>query len=75
VPALILVGDLDPRTPTQNASDVAATLPRATVVTIENATHQFDVFGTARIREILTQFLRGDAITARHIALPPLVFQ
>lgn len=75
VPTLVLVGDLDPRTPTENASEVAATLPRATVVTVENATHQFDLFGTAQIRETLKRFLRGDAIPSRHIALPPLAFQ
>jgi pimeloyl-ACP methyl ester carboxylesterase len=75
VPALLLVGDLDPRTPTENASDVAATLPRATVVTVENATHQFDLFGSAQIRETLRRFLRGDAVAPHRIALPPLAFQ
>jgi pimeloyl-ACP methyl ester carboxylesterase len=75
VPTLILVGDLDPRTPVENAREVAATLLRATVVTVENATHQFDVFGSARIGETLKQFVRGDAITEHQIALPPVVFQ
>jgi pimeloyl-ACP methyl ester carboxylesterase len=75
VPALILVGDLDPRTPLENASEVAATLARATVITVENATHQFDLFGTAAIRDALKQFLGGEAIASPRIALPPLVFQ
>jgi pimeloyl-ACP methyl ester carboxylesterase len=75
VPALILVGDLDPRTPVENAREVAATLPRATVVTVENATHQFDLFGTAAIRDALKQFLGGEAIAVDRIALPRPVFQ
>jgi pimeloyl-ACP methyl ester carboxylesterase len=75
VPAILLVGDLDPRTPVENARDVAATLSRATVVTIENATHQFDLFGSAPIREVLGRFLKGQAVTVERIALPPLAFQ
>lgn len=75
VPTLIIVGDLDPRTPTENATEVAATLSRATVVTVENATHQFDFFGTAQIRDVLGRFLRGEAIEPHRVALPPLVFQ
>jgi len=41
VPTLIFVGDLDPRTPIENAREVASTLSRATTVVVENATHQF----------------------------------
>jgi pimeloyl-ACP methyl ester carboxylesterase len=75
VPTLILVGDLDPRTPVENAREVAATLSHATVVTLENATHQFDLFGAAPIREILGRFLRGQVLASDRIALPPLVFK
>ena len=75
VPAIILVGDLDPRTPVENAREVAATLSRSTVVTIENATHQFDLFGSAPIRDVLAQFLKGQRVTVERISLPPLAFQ
>jgi len=75
VPALIMVGDLDPRTPIANASEVAATLSRSTVVTLVNATHQFDLFGSAPIREILGQFLRGQKLASDRLTLPPIVFK
>lgn len=75
LPALIMVGDLDPRTPVQNAREVAATLSRATVVTLENATHQFDLFGSAPIRTLLGQFLRGQKLTSDRLTLPPIVFR
>jgi pimeloyl-ACP methyl ester carboxylesterase len=75
VPALLLVGDLDPRTPVENAREIAATLPRARVVVIENATHQFDVFGSAPIREVIERFLRGGSPVVDRIPLPPIGFQ
>ena len=75
IPALILVGDLDPRTPIVNTREIAATLPAAKVVTIENATHQFDVFGSPSIRAVLALFLRGDVVTTDRLALPPILFQ
>jgi pimeloyl-ACP methyl ester carboxylesterase len=75
VPALILVGDLDPRTPAENANEIAATLSRATLVTVENATHQFDLFGNAAIRDALKQFLGGEPMRSPRIAMPALVFQ
>jgi pimeloyl-ACP methyl ester carboxylesterase len=74
VPALILAGDLDPRTPVENAREIAATLPNAQVVVIENATHQFDFFGQPAIRAVLGQFLRGGRV-ANRVALPPIEFQ
>jgi pimeloyl-ACP methyl ester carboxylesterase len=49
IPTLILVGDLDPRTPVANAREIAATLSGAPIVVLENATHQFDVFGSSSI--------------------------
>lgn len=75
VPALLLVGDLDPRTPVENAREIAATMPRASVVVVENATHQFDVFGSAPIREVVERFLRGDPPLVDRISLPPVRFQ
>jgi pimeloyl-ACP methyl ester carboxylesterase len=72
-PTLILVGDLDPRTPVVNAREIAATLPSATVVVLENATHQFDVFGSPVILDVLGRFLRREPVTSK-ITLPPIVF-
>ncbi len=74
VPALILVGDLDPRTPVANAREIAATLPGASVVVLENATHQFDVFGSAAIRDVVGRFLRREPVVDK-ITLAPIVFQ
>ena len=74
-PVLILVGDLDPRTPIENGREIARTLANGRLVVVENASHQFDVFGSAPIRTVLGQFLSGAAITAAPITLPPLPFQ
>ena len=75
VPTLILVGDLDPRTPVENGREIAATLPAARLVVLENATHQFDLFGSAAIRTLLAQFLRGEDIAIGRLTLPPIVFR
>lgn len=74
-PVLVLVGDLDPRTPIENGREIVATLPNSRLVVVENAAHQFDVFGSAPIRTVLGQFLSGAAITATPITLPPVPFQ
>lgn len=75
VPTLLLVGDLDPRTPVENAREVAATLSRSSVVVVENATHQFDLFGSPVMRSVLGRFLRDEPIPERTISLPSLVFR
>lgn len=75
VPALILVGDLDPRTPVENGREIAATLPNAKVVVVENATHRFDVFGSAAIRAVLARFLQEGRVDEERVTLPPLPFQ
>jgi pimeloyl-ACP methyl ester carboxylesterase len=75
VPVLILAGDLDARTPLENAREIAATLPHSRVVVVENAAHQFDVFGSAPIRAVLAEFLKGTAVTTDRLVLPPLLFQ
>lgn len=75
VPTLILVGDLDARTPVENARELVSTLPDADLVVLENAAHQFDLFGSAPVRALLAQFLRGERSTSSRLALPPLKFQ
>ncbi len=72
---LILVGDLDPRTPVENGREIVRTLPNGRLVVVENASHQFDVFGSAPIRGVLGPFLVGAPIAAERITLPALQFQ
>ena len=74
VPVLIVAGDLDPRTPVENAREIATTLPRASVVFVENATHQFDLFGSTAMRELLAAFLRDGTSPVKRIALPPIAW-
>ena len=75
VPTLILVGDLDPRTPVINAREIAATLPAARVLVLTNATHQFDVFGSAVVRSAIVRFVRGEKIADETLTLPAIQFQ
>jgi len=75
VPTLILAGELDPRTPVANGQQIANTLPNARVIVVKNASHQFDVFGSADIRSLLARFLRNEPITEESITLQPIVFQ
>ncbi len=74
VPALILVGDLDIRTPVTNAETIAETLPNAEVVVVENAAHQFNLFGDAQLRAVLRAFLAGRAPERNVVTLPPLPY-
>jgi pimeloyl-ACP methyl ester carboxylesterase len=75
IPTLLLVGDLDPRTPMINAREIATALPAAKVVVIENATHQFDVFGSPAILALFAQFLRGEPMNISTLTLPAVPFQ
>jgi pimeloyl-ACP methyl ester carboxylesterase len=75
VPALILVGDLDTRTPVENGIEIASTMPNSRLVVVEHAAHQFDVFGSAPIRSLLVQFLTTGRVDQTHIALPPIAFR
>lgn len=75
VPTLILVGDLDVRTPVANAEKIAATLSGARTVIVRNAAHQFGLFGSAPLRDLLRRFVRGQEPSEREIALPPPAFQ
>ena len=75
VPALILVGDLDARTPVENAREIAAGLPHAKVIVLENGAHQFDLFGDPAIQPLLRDFLRDRAIGVDRVRLPAIPFQ
>lgn len=75
IPALILVGDLDARTPVSNGRKIVATLPNAHLVVLENAAHKFDLFGSPVLRAVLGDSLRGNSIRQDKIVLTPLTFQ
>lgn len=75
VPALILVGDLDARTPVENAREVAASLAGAKVVIVENGAHQFDLFGERALQPLLRDFLGGRPVAVDRVSLPAIAFQ
>lgn len=75
VPTLLLVGDLDARTPIENAREIALGLTNSRVVTIENGAHQFDLFGDPAIQPLLRDFLHDRPIAVERIRLAPIPFQ
>lgn len=75
VPTLLLVGDLDARTPVENAREIARSLPNARLVILENAAHQFDLFGDPLIQPLLVDFLRDRKTSVERIRLPSIRFQ
>jgi pimeloyl-ACP methyl ester carboxylesterase len=74
LPVLILVGDLDVRTPVENAREIATTLPNASVVVVENGTHDFNLFGSPVLRELLAGFLAGKPMP-QQVSLEPIIFR
>jgi pimeloyl-ACP methyl ester carboxylesterase len=75
LPTLILIGDLDARTRIENAREIAAGLSRSKVIVVENAAHQFDVFGDPIIQPLLRDFLRDRPIAVGSVRLPAIPFQ
>ncbi len=73
-PVLILVGDLDARTPVANGERIAAHMPNARLVVLENAAHQFNVFGEPRVLQVLGEFLREGRTGRQRVVLPSLRF-
>lgn len=74
-PVLILVGDLDIRTPVANTEEIAATLSNGHVIVVENAAHQFNLFGDPQLGDVLRRFLAGQRIDESQLTLPALPFQ
>jgi pimeloyl-ACP methyl ester carboxylesterase len=61
VPALLLVGQLDIRTPVEDAGEVAALLPRSTLITVPNTGHS--VIGNASCAEpAVRRFMAGGSV-------------
>lgn len=75
VPVLILVGDLDARTPVENGVDLLRTLPNGQLIIVGNAAHQFDLFGNRELRNVLSLFMRGKPTSLAKVDLPPIVFK
>ena len=46
----------------------------AQIVVLENATHQFDVFGSSSIRDVIDRFLQGEPVLNK-IVLVPIMFE
>jgi hypothetical protein len=44
------------------------------VVVVQNAAHQFDLFGHPALRRLLVSFLRGEGGLPAQVTLPPLRF-
>jgi len=75
VPTLILVGDLDPRTPVENGREIVQHLSRGRLIVLENAGHQFNLFGAPPLRAVLARFLRGEPLDTDRLVLPAVTFR
>lgn len=75
VPVLILVGDLDARTPVENGKALLEHLPNGKMVVVGNAAHQFDLFGNPQLREVLSAFMQGEPIAAEKVEARPIPFR
>lgn len=75
VPALLISGTLDGRTPVANADEIASGLPHARGMTIENATHGSELLlASPEIGDEVAGFFRGDPPRHARVALPAWSF-
>jgi prolyl oligopeptidase len=75
VPALLISGTLDVRTPLADAEEVRHGLSRSVHLILEGAGHGNDLLlSSPEILPAILSFLRGEAVPSRRIALPPLGF-
>jgi pimeloyl-ACP methyl ester carboxylesterase len=76
VPALLISGTLDGRTPVSNAEEVRPGLPNSAHLIIEGAGHSDPLFlSSPRILEVMQSFLRGEPVRDEVISLPPMEFR
>ncbi|WP_370177933.1 alpha/beta fold hydrolase [Alteriqipengyuania sp.] len=75
VPVLILVGDLDARTPVENAEALLRHLPNGKLIVVGHGAHQFDLFGSPKLREVLSAFMQGEPIPAERVDARPIPFR
>jgi pimeloyl-ACP methyl ester carboxylesterase len=75
VPALLISGTLDGRTPPSNAEEVLKGLPNGLHVVVEGAGHHDDLFvGPVELRQRMVAFAAGQPISTEPIRLPPPKF-
>jgi TAP-like protein len=76
VPALLISGTLDGRTPPRQAEALLPGLPNAQHLVIEGAGHSDPLFlSSPKILDSMKRFLRGEAQTEHRIVLPPVQFR
>lgn len=76
IPALLISGTLDGRTPPSNAEEVLPGLKNAQHLVIEGAGHSDPLFlSSPKILEAMQAFMRGEDLPVTRIALEPLKFQ
>lgn len=73
VPVLIVVGDLDARTPLANAHELLATLPHGVLFTVRNAGHDLNWL-QGDLRKAWSAFLHGEPVTSRAFDAPAIRF-
>jgi pimeloyl-ACP methyl ester carboxylesterase len=68
IPALLVTGDLDARTPVANTDEIARDMPNAHVLVVEHGGH--GLMGYPEINPIMLAFFRGASSFPRISALP-----
>lgn len=68
IPALLVVGDLDARTPIANAEEIARDMPNSHVLVVDHGGH--GIMGYPEINPIMLAFFRGARSFPGSIALP-----
>ncbi|HEX9640675.1 MAG TPA: alpha/beta fold hydrolase, partial [Candidatus Krumholzibacteria bacterium] len=69
IPALLISGTLDARTPSSNAEEVAGWLPNSGQLIIERAGHGLDLFlASPQIADVMVRFFAGETVTPSQIS-------
>ncbi|HEU4710976.1 MAG TPA: alpha/beta hydrolase [Pyrinomonadaceae bacterium] len=75
VPVLFISGTLDARTPVSNAEEYRKGFATSAHIIIDGAVHSDPLFlSSPKILEGMMEFLRGQPVTATHLAAPPMKF-
>ena len=75
VPALFISGTLDVRTPVSNAEEIRKGFRSSEHLIIDGAMHSDPLFlSSPKIKDVMLQFMKGEAISTTAIVLPPLKF-
>jgi len=75
VPVLFISGTLDARTPISNAEEYRKGFANSTHMIIEGAVHSDPLFlSSAKIKDGMMEFLRGQTVTTTKIQAPPIKF-